>query len=117
MALGLEPHLELFRFLELAPGLVFLVLGLLLSVAGGELILLNVQLIPEVFLEFLLSAPLHFLLLKALENGLTSFLGIVLSLLNLVEALLLLFGVLPDHLVFEGFHLGLALQQSTLLVH
>lgn len=115
--LGLQSHLELFGFLELAPRLVLLVLGLLLSVSGGELVLLDVELVPQVFLEFLLGASLHFLLLETLEDGFAGLLGIILGLLNLVEALLLLFGVLPHHFVFEGFHLGLALQQSTLLVH
>ena len=116
-ALGFQAHLEVLGLLELAASLVLLVLGLLLALAGCQLVLLHVQLVAQVLTELVLGAAGHLLLLEAAEDGVTGGLGLVLGGLNLVQPLLLLLGVLAHHLVLVSLHLLLTLDQGTLLVH
>lgn len=97
--------------------MILLVLCCLFPCSGGELVLLHVKLVPEVFLEFLLGTSGHLLSFEASEDGLSGFLCLILGLLDLVKTLLLLLGVLTNHLVFEGLHLLLTLEEGALLVH
>lgn len=116
-ALGLQSHLEVLGLLELSLGLVLLLLGFALALSRGQLVLLHVELVAQVLTELVLGAAGHLLLLEASENGVSGGFGLVLGGLDLVEALLLLLGVLTDHLVFVSLHLLLALDERSLLVH
>lgn len=116
-SLGLQSHLEVLRFLKLPTGLVLLVLGLLLPKPGRQLILLNVKLVAKVFLKFLLGTTSHLLSLESLKDKVPSLLSRVLSLLDLVKALLLLLGVLSNHFVLKAFHLFLPPHKGPLLIH
>jgi len=78
---------------------------------------LVVEFVAEVLLELLLAAPLQLLSLEASENAVANRLSFVLCRLNLIQPLLLLLGVLANHLIFVGLHFLLALDQSALLVH
>lgn len=76
-----------------------------------------VEFVAEVLLELLLSASLKLLGLESFENAIADGLGFVLCRLNLIQPLLLLLGVLANHLIFISLHLLLALDQSAFLVH
>jgi hypothetical protein len=114
---GLQTHLEVFGLLKLSLRLLFLGNGIGLALASSEFILLVVKLIAEVLAELSLLSASHLLSLKLFENGVARGLSLILGGLNLVEALLLLLSVLANHLVFIRFHLLLATDQSSLLIH
>lgn len=116
-ALSFQSHLEVLGLLELTTGLILLILGFLLSLSGGELVLLDVQLVSEVLTELRLGAAGHLLFFELSEDSVTGGLSLVLGGLNLIEALLLLLGVLADHFVLVGLHLLLTLDEGTLFVH
>ena len=116
-SLSLKPHLELLSLLEFLSGPLSLFKLSLLLGPGCQLTLLVVELVAEVLLELLLSATLKLLSLQALENAIPDSLSFVLCRLNLIQPLLLLLGVLTNHLIFVGLHFLLALDQSALLVH
>ena len=116
-SLRLKPHLELLSLLEfLSSPFSLFKLSLLLG-SGSQLTLLVVEFVAEVLLEFLLAATLQLFSFEAFENAITDSFSFVLCRLNLIQPLLLLLGVLTNHLVFVSFHLLLPLDQSTLLVH
>lgn len=60
--LSLQSHLEILGFLELALGLVLLLLSFTLALSGSELVLLYVELIPKVLAELILGAAHHLLI-------------------------------------------------------
>ena len=114
--LSLKPHLEFFGLLKLTFGVVSLVLFGLSTCASGQLRLFIVELIAQILLELLLGSSSHLLSLKSLKNSVTSFFSRIFSRLNLIQALLLLLGILTHHLIFKGFHFLLTPQQSPFLI-
>lgn len=116
-ALSLKSHLELFGILKLTLSIVPLIVFSLCTGTSSELRLFEVQLVPQILLEFFLSTSLHLLCFKSLKDLVASLFSSVFSGLNLVEALLLLLGVLTHHFVFKGFHLVLTLDKSPFLVN
>ena len=115
-ALGLQSHLELLGLLQFTALVIFLISGILLALSSSELVLLHVELVTQVLAVLSLGAACVLLLLKLFEDVVSLLLSGVLGGLNLVKSLLLLFGVLAHHFVFESFHLLLALDQGTLLI-
>jgi len=115
-ALSLEAHLEVLGLLQLLDiALLQLTSGQFLG-AGGLFALLEVEFVAEVFLEFLFGSALRLFLFELLEDGVAGLLSGVLGGLDLVEALLLLIGVLADHFVFVLLHFLLTALEGPLLV-
>jgi hypothetical protein len=88
-----------------------------LSLNSGFFSLLVIEFVSEIFLELFLRSSCDFFSLKPFEYLISCICCCVLRCLNLVHALLLLFGVPSDHFVFMAFHLFLSPLLSSLLLH
>lgn len=114
--LCLQPHLEVFCFLQLHLGTLSLFELCFLSGSCSKLSLLEVEFVSQILLKFFLRASLHFLRFQAFENLISCLLSRVFSRLDLVEPLLLLFRILAHHFILKCFHFLLPLEQGSFLV-